>query len=82
MGRQPSQFFSLDEDLETSSPLKWFYIGCCWVFSMTCTGVVFIAPNMTHRAVFWTLPSLLLLVLAAVPHVVDAYSVVDSTVAV
>ena len=29
VGRQNSQFFSLDEDFETS-PLKWFYIG--WVF--------------------------------------------------
>ena len=32
-------FFSLNEDFETSSPLKWFYIGC--FFSMSCTGVVF-----------------------------------------
>ena len=27
VGRQPSQFCSLDEDFETSSPLKWVYIG-------------------------------------------------------
>ena len=39
------------------------------VFSMSCTGVVFMAPSMTRRAMFWTLSSLLLLVLAAVPHV-------------
>ena len=78
-GRQPSQFFSLDEDFETSSPFKWLYIGC---FSMSCTGVVFMAPSMTRRAMFWTLPSLLLVVLAAVPHVVDAYSISGHTVAV
>ena len=42
-----------------------------WLFfSMSCTGVVFMAPSMTRRAMFWTLSSLLLLVLAAVPHVV------------
>ena len=46
------------------------------------TGVVFMAPSMTHRAMLWTLSSLLLLVLAAVPQVVDAYSVVGRTVAV
>ena len=39
------------------------------------------AQNMTRRAMFWTLSSLLLLVLAAVPHVVDAYSMVGRTVA-
>ena len=40
------------------------------------------APSMTRRAMFWTLSSLLLLVLAAVPNVVDAYSMVGRTVAV
>ena len=49
---------------------------------MSCTGVVFMAPSMTRRAMFWILSSLLLLVLAAVPHVVDAYSMVGRTVAV
>ena len=49
---------------------------------MSCTGVVFMAPSMTRKAMFWTLSSLLLLVLAAVPHVVDAYSMVGRTVAV
>ena len=52
------------------------------VFSMSCTGVVFMAPSMTRRAIYWTLSSLLLLVLAAVPHVVDAYSMVGRIVAV
>ena len=42
---------------------------------MSCTGMVFMAPSMTRRAMFWILSSLLL-VLAAVPHVVDAYSMV------
>ena len=78
MGRQPSQFFTLDEDLRlllsSGSTLA--------VFSMSCTGVVFTAPSMTGRAMFWTLSSLLLLALAAVPHVVDAYSMVGRTVAV
>ena len=40
------------------------------------------APSMTRRAMFWISSSLLLLVLAAVPHVVDAYSMVGRTVAV
>ena len=40
------------------------------------------APSMTRRAMFWILSSLLLLVLAAVPHVVDAYSMVGHTVSV
>ena len=62
------------------SSLKWYYIGC--VYSMSCTGVVFMAPNMTRRAMFWTLSSLLLLALTAVPHEVDAYSIVGRTVAV
>ena len=79
MGRQTSQFFSLNEDFEISSPLKWPYIGC---FSMSFTGVVFMVPSMTRRAMFWTLSSLLILVLAAVPHVVDVYSKVGRTVAV
>ena len=78
MGRQPSQFFSLDDDFEIS-PLKWLYIGC---FSMSCTEVDFMAPSMTHRSMFWTLSSLLLLVLAAILHIVDAYSMVGHTVAV
>ena len=73
-------FFSLNEDFETSSHLKRLHIDC--FFSMSCTGVVFMAPSMTRRAMFWTLSSLLLLVLAAVPHVVDAYSMVGRTVAV
>ena len=47
---------------------------------MSCTGVIFMAPSMTHRAISWTLSSLLLLVLAAVPHVVDAYFMVGRTV--
>ena len=49
VGRQPSQFFSLDEDFETSSPLKWFYIG---FFFISFAGVVFMAPSMTRRAMF------------------------------
>ena len=44
--------------------------------SMPRTGVVFMASSMTHMAMFWTLSSLLLLVLAAAPHVVIAYSMV------
>ena len=40
------------------------------------------APSITRRAMFWTMWSLLLLVLAAVPHVVDEYSMVGRTVAV
>ena len=79
MGRQPSQFFSMNEDFETS-PLKWLYIG--FFFPMSSTGVGFMAPSMTHRAMFWTLSSLLLLVMAAVPHVVHAYSRVGRTVTV
>ena len=73
VGRQPSQFFSFDEDFETSSPLKWFYSGC--LFHAMHWG------GMTCRAMFWTLSSLLLLVLAAVPHVVDAHSMVGHIVA-
>ena len=38
------------------------------------------AVSMTLRAMFWTLSSLLLLVFA-VPHIVDAYSMVGRTVA-
>ena len=46
-----SFFSSLDEDFETSSPVKWFYIG--WgFFSISCTGVVFMAPSMIRRAMF------------------------------
>ena len=52
------------------------------VFSMSCTGVVFMAPSMILRAMFWTLASLFLLVLAAVPRVVDAYTIVGRSVAV
>ena len=40
------------------------------------------APSMTRRAMFWALSSLLLLVLAAVPHLVDAYYMAGRTVAV
>ena len=49
---------------------------------MSCTGVVFMALSMTRRSMFWTLSSLFLLVLAAVPHLVDAHSMVGCTVAV
>ena len=97
VGRRASQLFSLDGDFETSSPLKWFYTGCFFVvvffffgggglvlffFSMSYTGVVILAPSMTRRAMFWTLSSLSLLVLAAVLRVVDAYSMVGRIVAV
>ena len=70
-------FFSPWMRILKLSPLKWLYIGC---LSMTCAGVVFMAPSMTSRAMFWTLSSLFLLVLAAVPHAVDAYSIVGYTV--
>ena len=39
-------------------------------------------PSMTRRAMLWTLSILLLLVLAAVLHVVVAYTMVGRTVAV
>ena len=52
------------------------------VFSLSCTGVVFMSPRMTHRTMFWTWSSLLLLVLAAIPCIVDAYSMIDLTAAV
>ena len=63
-----------------SAYLSGFQAGS--VSSSIGTGVIFMAQSMTRRAMFWTLSSLLLLVLAAVPHVVDAYSMVGRTVAV
>ena len=44
------------------------------VFSMSCTGVVFITPSMTCRAMFWTLFNLLFLALVAVPREEDDWS--------
>ena len=41
--------------------------------------MVFMAPRMTRMAMFWTMSSLLLLVLAVVPYVVDAYSMFGRT---
>ena len=70
-------FFSPWMRVLKRSPLKWLYIGC---LSMTCAGVVLMAPTVTSRAMFWALSSLFLLVLAAVPHAVDAYSIVGHTV--
>ena len=43
---------------------------------MSCCGVVSMAARMTGRAMFWNLPSLLSLALAAIAHVVDAYFMV------
>ena len=57
--------------------LHWLFF-----FPMSCTGVVCMALSVTHRTMFWTLSSLLLLVLAVGPHVLDAYSMVGRTVAV
>ena len=45
------------------------------VMSMSCTGVVLMAPRMTRM--LWFLCSLFVLVLAAVPHKTDQYFVVD-----
>ena len=46
------------------------------VFSISLTGVVFMAPRMILSPAFWTLSSLLLLVFDAVVHEVEAYSAI------
>ena len=63
--------------------LLLFSSGCTLaVFAIACTGVVFMAPSMTRRVMFSTLSGLLLLVLAAVLHVLNAYFMAGPTVAV
>ena len=52
------------------------------VISNSVTGVVFMAPRMISGPKFWTLSSLLLLVLEAIIHDVKAYSAIGSTVPV
>jgi hypothetical protein len=52
------------------------------VFSISATGVFFIAPRMMRRPEFWTFSSLLLVVLEAVVHDVEAYSAIGLTVLV
>ena len=51
--------------------LHWLF------FPIPCIGVFFMVPRVNYRAEYWTLSSLLLLVLGAVLHVVDAYFMVD-----
>ena len=70
-GWKTASVFLLDEDLEISPPVALHRL----FLSMSCTGLVFMAPSMARMVMFWTLSSLLLLVLAAVPHVVDTYSI-------
>ena len=71
-------FFIWDEDLEASSSLTWLFIDyffpsdAQWWFSR-------LQGSQDHVLDF---VGLFLLVLAAVPHVVEAYSMVGRTVAV
>ena len=49
------------------------------VCSILWIGVDFMAPSIRRNPMFWTLSNLLLLVFDAVPHVVEAYSIVGLT---
>ena len=68
-----ASFFRLETELLLSSG------SISAVFSMSFTGVVFMAPRMRRSPIFWTLSSLLMLVLAAVLQEVEAYTMAGLT---
>ena len=76
MGRQPSQFFSLDDDFETSPPLKWFKIGC-FFHVMHWGGFQDSKYDSQSHVLDFVKPALV-----GLGSIVDAHSMVGRTVAV
>ena len=69
---QPLHFVSMGEKICLSSALKRLKSSC--FVSIIAMGVLFMAPRIVLRPIFWTRSSLLVCVLAAVAHALAPYS--------